>query len=1161
MVTKLRIAALLLLLAPVASQGQAWSGIVDPGRAVDWSGAGIAGGIPNRTMICSSLTSTATAATINSAIASCPAGQVVFLAAGTYNLTTGIDFSNHSNVTLRGAGADQTIINFTGHTGCNGAQADVCFRSGENNWPLGPTHTANWTAGYAKGATVVTLSSTTGLAVGSELFLDQLNDSADTGNVWVCETGGTCAQEGPADGERSGRAQSQVVTVTGISGSNVTISPGLRMPNWRSGQTPGAWWGNTNITMSGIEDMSLNHTSGGAASGITFDDSYKCWVKGIRSIDPNRNHVWIQWSARIVVRDSYFFNTQNHQSQSYGVEPYLSSDNLFENNIFQQVTTPIQVNGSASGTVVGYNYTIDNVYTQSAGWMIAGNSLHAAGVDNVLFEGNEANAAIFDDIHGTHNFTTVFRNQYIGWEATKNTQTNAFQVYFGDRYDNLIGNVLGRSGYHNHYEDVCPSGTSPNTSIYVTGWFGNTGSGACDPLTNSTRMRWGNYDVVNAAVQWNSAEVPTAAPVYPNPVPGSHTLPASFYLASEPSWFGSVPYPPIGPDVTGGNISGVGGFAYQNPAQLCYLSIMGGPADGSGNVLNFNEASCYPTSPPAPSATISPSLIAFANRTANSGPSASQSFTLTNTGNATLSITSITLGGSNPSQFALTNGCGSTLAAGLSCAVGMTFSPTSVASFSATVTFVTNDPVRGTQVVNVTGSGVNASAPVATISPSSLSFGSQNLGSSSTGQTLTLTNTGNAGLTISSISLSGTNANQFSQVSNSCGSSLTAGSNCALVFRFTPTAVGASSANVVFVTNDPVTPSKSIPLSGTGVGVPIASLSNTNIPCGNVAVNGSQLCPSVTLTNTGTANLVVSNVTIGSSSTLEFTVPADNCIGTLAPNATCSVTPQFNPTAPGAAGATITFSDNASNSPQLVNVTGTGVASAVNLSATSVDCGSVTAGTSSPCAAVVLTNSGTSTLSITSITITGSQPFTQANGCPASLAVNQSCSITPTFAPSATGAAASTITINDNAGDSPQHIALTGTGTSPVLPTAVFSPTSVNCGSSGVGVQVSCAAVTLTNTGGATLNISSKTLAGTNPGDFSESDTCGATLTAGSFCTVTASFLPTTAGSRSAIFSVVTNAADSPESFSLAGAGTVPPPVLNIAISNAVLRPGVIVHR
>jgi hypothetical protein len=114
-------------------------------------------------------------------------------------------------------------------------------------------------------------------------------------------------------------------------------------------------------------------------------------------------------------------------------------------------------------------------------------------------------------------------------------------------------------------------------------------------------MRWGNYDTVNAAVRFLNIEVPSDfsdasgnPSLFVNAVPANHNLPDSFYLNSKPSWWPvSKPWPAIGPDVTGGNISGVGGHAYTIPAQDCYSSVMGGPADGRGSALNFNADTCY----------------------------------------------------------------------------------------------------------------------------------------------------------------------------------------------------------------------------------------------------------------------------------------------------------------------------------------------------------------------------------------------------------------------------------------------------------------------------------------------------------------------------------------------------------------------------------------
>ena len=162
------------------------------------------GGIPTRTTICTTLNAGATTAQINSAIGGCPDGQVVFLNAGTYNLSSGIELDK-SNITLRGAGAGSTILRISGITAVSchlgaGRVMNMCTNNA-NIAVDSPDHTASWTAGYASGTTVVTLSSVTGLSVGSTLWLDQLDDASDgwptTGNVYMCDQGApNCANNG-----------------------------------------------------------------------------------------------------------------------------------------------------------------------------------------------------------------------------------------------------------------------------------------------------------------------------------------------------------------------------------------------------------------------------------------------------------------------------------------------------------------------------------------------------------------------------------------------------------------------------------------------------------------------------------------------------------------------------------------------------------------------------------------------------------------------------------------------------------------------------------------------------------------------------------------------------------------------------------------------------
>jgi concanavalin A-like lectin/glucanase superfamily protein len=574
--------------------------IIDPSRRIDWSQAGVPGGIPNRTTICATLNPGATAGQINSAIAACSNG-VVFLNAGTYTLSTGINFGGNSNVTLRGAGPRQTVLRFTGADPCGGFAASVCLKgtSSVGVWGVPAANIRNWTAGYAKGATQITLASTSGIAVGMILILDQIDDITDTGGIVVNgQSVSPFSIEGAAPG-RPSRTQQQYVKVTAVSGTQVTISPGLYMPNWRASQSPQAWfWGTTAQTaaMDGIEDLTLDHSTNTAeTTGTMIWNAYGCWLKNVKSVSPNRNHIWLYQSAHGEVRNSYFYGTKNAASQSYGVESFMTSDNLVINNIFQHVTTPIMT-GPSAGNVTAYNYTIDMFYSVVMNWMMAGTKgSHDTGTGMNLFEGNESNSFGMDLYHGPGALATSFRNYFTGRDGARTSNTEVVYIWAYNRLVNLVGNVLGTSGYHTVYEDSRgPQGRTgnPNQSIFLLGFSGVdesvSSSIAYDMVTVTSLLRWGNYDYATGQARWNTAEIPAGHPVPPT------ALPASLFLSARPSWWGAMPWPAIGPDVSGGYDPA--GHVHRIPAHVCY-DTSARNADGS---LIFDPAQCYPSGPPPP---------------------------------------------------------------------------------------------------------------------------------------------------------------------------------------------------------------------------------------------------------------------------------------------------------------------------------------------------------------------------------------------------------------------------------------------------------------------------------------------------------------------------------------------------------------------------------
>jgi hypothetical protein len=589
--------------------GTLWAGILDPERAIDWSLAGVVGGIPTRTTVCASLNPGASAAQINSAIANCPSGQVVTLSVGTYSISDdGIVMQ--SGVTLRGAGADKTLLVFSTTNYCSNLSAAICF-SGTNDWSGGANtqpggaNAADWTGGYAQGATEITLANvgSSGITAGQYIYLDQANDTSVGPDFFVCdETAASCSLEGGNGGRTIDgvlRSQVQIVNVTAVNGSSATITPGLYSPNWRASQSPGAWWPTRPIQNAGLEDLSVDATNAGGQMNVAIYNAMNDWVRGVRLVRTctcQRDLIQFNMAAHCTVADSYFYGTQG-QSENYGVEAYGASDDLVANNIFQHVVAPMVIQPSL-GSVYAYNFAINDTYADSQGihWMQGEFIQHNAGVEYQLYEGNVGPGFGGDVFHGNQLMNTLFRNYFLGTDPGRPDDTTAISLESYVRYMNIVGNVLGTPGTSTTYQVT--AGPGADGTVFNLGG-GNTEAPvtvAADPVVLSTLLRWGNYDTANAAARFEASEVPSAVTPYGNAVPTTQNLPASFFLASKPAWWPSAKaWPPIGPDVTGGNIAGLGGHANTIPAEDCFLGPMAGPPDGSGDVLTFSASACYGT--------------------------------------------------------------------------------------------------------------------------------------------------------------------------------------------------------------------------------------------------------------------------------------------------------------------------------------------------------------------------------------------------------------------------------------------------------------------------------------------------------------------------------------------------------------------------------------
>ena len=347
-----------------------------------------------------------------------------------------------------------------------------------------------------------------------------------------------------------------------------------------------------------------------------------------------------------------------------------------------------------------------------------------------------------------------------------------------------------------------------------------------------------------------------------------------------------------------------------------------------------------------PTATVTPTSISFPNTDPGS-TSTIQNVTIKNTGGGTLTIPSggITLIGSNPSKFTIVSG-GTTpvsLTSNQSVTVGLKFAPglsdARGTTFTAQLQFTDNSGgVTGThQTVNLSGQ-VTPANPVATLNASSLSF-STAAGSTSTPQTLTVTNTGNSPLHINTdpggLVLTGTNANLF-QISNNnlSGATIAAGASASASITFSPPAGATGTKTATLTINDDsggAASAQTVSLSGTetvtnGVG----TLNPTSVNFGNVTAGTASNAVTVTITNTGgnPSTLTISSVSIVGT---QFTIFSDTGQTSLAFNAARTIQVKFNPNSgsTGTLNAILRFVDNSggvANTNQDVPLTGVAVA-------------------------------------------------------------------------------------------------------------------------------------------------------------------------------------------------------------------------------------------
>lgn len=410
-------------------------------------------------------------------------------------------------------------------------------------------------------------------------------------------------------------------------------------------------------------------------------------------------------------------------------------------------------------------------------------------------------------------------------------------------------------------------------------------------------------------------------------------------------------------------------------------------------------------------------------------------------------------------------------------------------------------------------------AQTVTLTPSTLVFSGQAVGTTSAAKVSTLKNTSTSKtLNITSITVSG----DFG-LTTTCGSTLAPSTSCTLTVTSTPSVVGSLDGAVTIVDNATIATQV---VSLTGKGLAPATLAPSSITFSTTVIGKTSSPRNVTLTN---SNSPLTMGTITASG--DFKISATTCTGTIAASKTCTISVEFSPTVSGTITGTLTVSDSAAGSPQTVALTGTGsgtVTNTVSLAPATLTFGSQPTGSTSASQPITLTNTGTTSLTISTVAASGD--YGETDNCAGqSIAASGTCTINVSFAPASTGTIKGTITVTDTATTSPQEASLTGTAVSPLS----LSPANLTF-TGNVGITSGSQTVTLANNTASAITISNVAVSG----DYTESNTCAGSVAANSNCSFSVAFAPLIVGTLDGAVTITTSNSAIPQVISMTGTST-----------------------
>jgi hypothetical protein len=416
-----------------------------------------------------------------------------------------------------------------------------------------------------------------------------------------------------------------------------------------------------------------------------------------------------------------------------------------------------------------------------------------------------------------------------------------------------------------------------------------------------------------------------------------------------------------------------------------------------------------------------------------------------------------------------------------------------------------------------------AAQPAIGLNPMTLTYGTQAVATASAPQTITVTNTGNASLTVSRVATTG----DFDETDTCTAAPIAINSTCTIQVRFLPTATG-SRGGVLTVYGNVAGGQATATLSGTGSAAAAIVLNPITLTFPSTTINATSPAQNITISNTSGSSVALQTPSVLG---VDFKITANTCGTSLGPSVGCTVAISFTPTASGTRSGTFTITDDSGT--QTASLSGIGTSPATDaLSPLALTFGPQQITTASAAQQITLTNTGDLPLTLIAAQIT-SGDFTAVNACGNSLNPHSTCSINVAFQPKNVGPLTGVLSVSDQY--RMQTVTLNGTGLAP--PGVSLAPFStVIFPATGVGITAAPQTVTLTNNGGVPLLVQGIVITG----DFvivPGSNTCGSTVAVSAACTMQVAFAPTTGGPRSGTLTVTDNAVNSPQILTLTGTG------------------------